>query len=58
MLSNYIDGRFAQAPDAAPIFVLNPARGTVIAQIPDSPKATVEEAIESANKLLDEKHHD
>lgn len=50
MLANYIDGRFVQAKDAAPIPVLNPARGTVITQIPDSPRAVVDEAVAAARQ--------
>ena len=48
MLANYIDGRFVPAVEAAPILVLNPARGTTIAEIPDSPRAAVDEAVAAA----------
>lgn len=50
MLANYIDGRFVEASGAAPIPVLNPARGCVIAQIPDSPRSTVDEAVAAARR--------
>jgi lactaldehyde dehydrogenase/glycolaldehyde dehydrogenase len=50
MLSNYIDGRFVEASGATPIPVFNPARGTVIAQIPDSPRAAVDEAVAAARR--------
>lgn len=50
MLANYIDGRFVPAQGAAPIPVLNPARGTVIAEIPDSPKSAVDEAVAAARR--------
>jgi len=50
MLANYIDGRFVEATGATPIPVLNPARGSVIAQIPDSPRSTVDEAVAAARR--------
>jgi lactaldehyde dehydrogenase/glycolaldehyde dehydrogenase len=50
MLSNYIDGRFVEASGAAAIPVLNPARGTVIAEIPDSPRSAVDEAVAAARR--------
>ena len=50
MLANYIDGRFVEAAGASPIPVLNPARGTVIAQIPDSPRSAVDEAVAAARR--------
>ncbi|MBT2186746.1 aldehyde dehydrogenase [Sphingobium nicotianae] len=50
MLANYIDGRFVEAQGATPIPVLNPARGTVITHIPDSPRAVVDEAIDAARR--------
>src|SRR5258705_12227609 len=48
MHSNYIDGRFVAPRNAERIAVLNPARGTKISEIPDTPPAIVAEAIESA----------
>ncbi len=50
MLANYIDGRFVPARGAAPIPVFNPARGTVIAEIPDSPRSAVDEAVAAARR--------
>jgi len=50
MLANYIDGRFVEASGATPIPVLNPARGTVITEIPDSPRAAVDEAVAAARR--------
>lgn len=50
MLANYIDGRFVPASGAAAIPVLNPARGTVIAEIPDSSRGVVDEAIGAARR--------
>jgi lactaldehyde dehydrogenase/glycolaldehyde dehydrogenase len=50
MLANYIDGRFVEAAGATPIPVLNPARGTVIAEIPDSPRSAVDEAVAAARR--------
>jgi len=48
MLSNYIAGRFVEAAGAAPIPVLNPARGTVIDEVPDSPVSAIDEAVAAA----------
>lgn len=50
MLANYIDGRFVPAAEAQSIPVFNPARGTVIAEIPDSPKSAVDEAVVAARR--------
>lgn len=50
MLANYINGRFVQANGASPIPVFNPARGTVIAEIPDSPGSAVDEAVAAARR--------
>lgn len=50
MLANYIDGRFVETAGAASIPVLNPARGTLIAEIPDSPRSTVDEAVAAARR--------
>lgn len=52
MLANYINGRFVEATGADPIAVLNPARGIEIDQIPDSPAATVDEAVAAARAAL------
>jgi len=50
MHRNYIDGRFVETPDAERIAVVNPARGTKISEIPDTPPAMVGEAIEAARR--------
>ena len=50
MHQNYIDGKFVSATGAERIEVRNPARGTVISEIPDSPRETVETAIAAARK--------
>ena len=50
MHKNYIDGRFVDTPNAEGIAVLNPARGTRISEIPDTPPAMVGEAIEAARR--------
>ena len=50
MHQNYIDGRFVPAAGAEKIEVRNPARGTVISDIPDSPREAVEIAIAAARK--------
>lgn len=50
MIANYIDGRFVQASGASSIPVLNPARGTPIAEIPDSPRSVVDEAVSAARR--------
>jgi len=50
MLSNYVDGRFIAAVGAAAIPVLNPARGTVLDEIPDSPRSVVDEAVAAARR--------
>jgi lactaldehyde dehydrogenase/glycolaldehyde dehydrogenase len=48
MHRNYIDGKFVEAVGARPIPVLNPARGTVISEVPDSPREAVDAAIAAA----------
>ena len=48
MLQNYINGQFVEAAGAAAIDVLNPARGTVISQVPDTPAGAVDEAVAAA----------
>lgn len=50
MHQNYIDGRFVDTPNADRIGVLNPARGTRISEIPDTPAAMVGDAIEAARR--------
>lgn len=50
MHQNYIDGRFVSPANAGHIPVLNPARGTVIAEIPDTPADMVEEAVAAARR--------
>ena len=50
MHMNYIDGRFVEPANAERIAVLNPARGTRISEIPDTPAAMVGEAIEAARR--------
>lgn len=47
---NFIDGRFVDAPGGDSIPVLNPARDTVISEIPDSSPEAVEEAIAVAKR--------
>jgi lactaldehyde dehydrogenase/glycolaldehyde dehydrogenase len=47
---NFIDGRFEGALGADRIPVLNPARDTVISEIPDSPAEAVNEAVAAAKK--------
>lgn len=47
---NFIDGRFEDASDADHIPVLNPARDTVISEIPDSPADAVDKAVAAAKK--------
>jgi lactaldehyde dehydrogenase/glycolaldehyde dehydrogenase len=47
---NFIDGKFVDAPDVERIAVINPARGTRISEIPDSPASTVSEAIAAAKR--------
>jgi len=47
---NYIDGRFVESTGAQRIAVLNPARGSVISEIPDSPASAVDEAIAAATR--------
>jgi lactaldehyde dehydrogenase/glycolaldehyde dehydrogenase len=50
MLSNYVDGRFIDMRGAGAIPVLNPARGIVIDEIPDSPRSAVDEAVAAARR--------
>jgi len=50
MLSNYVDGRFVAVPGAAAIPVLNPARGIVLDEIPDSPRSVVDDAVAAARR--------
>ncbi|MEI9927313.1 MAG: aldehyde dehydrogenase family protein [Sphingomonas sp.] len=50
MHDNYIDGRFEAARGASSIAVRNPAFGTVISQVPDSPPEIVEAAIQAARR--------
>lgn len=39
MHANFINGQFVAPSGAERIAVLNPARGTVIAEVPDTPSA-------------------
>jgi lactaldehyde dehydrogenase/glycolaldehyde dehydrogenase len=50
MHQNWIDGRFVTPSNAERIAVLNPARGTTISEIPDTPASVVGEAIEAARR--------
>src|SRR5689334_5653880 len=50
MHRNYIAGRFVEPTGVERIPVFNPARGTQISEIPDSPAAAVAEAIEAARR--------
>jgi lactaldehyde dehydrogenase/glycolaldehyde dehydrogenase len=50
MHQNYIDGKFVTAADAERIQVRNPARGTVISEIPDSPREAVDTAVAAARR--------
>jgi lactaldehyde dehydrogenase/glycolaldehyde dehydrogenase len=50
MHRNYIDGRFIEPDNSESIAVLNPAHGTVISEIPNSPASAVEDAIEAARR--------
>ncbi|ALL69938.1 Aldehyde dehydrogenase A (plasmid) [Paraburkholderia caribensis MBA4] len=50
MHRNYIDGRFVESTGADGIAVLNPARGSVISEIPDSPASAIDEAIAAATR--------
>ena len=50
MHQNYIAGRFVDARAAERIAVINPARGTKISEIPDTPAAVVGEAIDAARR--------
>lgn len=50
MHSNYIGGRLVEPTGTERIPVLNPARGTKISEIPDTPPAMVVEAIEVARR--------
>lgn len=54
MHQNFIDGRFVAATDAESIPVLNPARDTVISEIPDSSQSAVDEAIAVAKRAQPE----
>ena len=47
---NYIDGRFVDVPNAERIAVINPARGTRISEVPDTPAEMVGEAIAAAKR--------
>lgn len=47
---NFIDGRFVPASGVPSIPVLNPARDTVISEIPDTAPGAVEEAIGAADQ--------
>jgi lactaldehyde dehydrogenase/glycolaldehyde dehydrogenase len=47
---NFIDGRFEGAQGAERIPVLNPARDTVISEIPDTASAAVDQAVAAAKK--------
>jgi lactaldehyde dehydrogenase/glycolaldehyde dehydrogenase len=47
---NFIDGKFVDAPNAERIAVINPARGTRISEIPDTPASMVGEAITAAKR--------
>jgi lactaldehyde dehydrogenase/glycolaldehyde dehydrogenase len=48
MQQNYIDGRFQESRNAAPIAVLNPANGRSIGEIPDSDVGAVDAAVAAA----------
>ena len=50
MHQNYIDGKFVAAAGAERIEVRNPARGTVISEIPDSSREAVDAAVAAARK--------
>ncbi len=50
MHRNYIDGRFVEPAGVDRIAVLNPARGTTISEIPDTPASMVGEAIAAARR--------
>jgi len=50
MHRNYVDGRFVEVANAERIPVFNPARGTRISEIPDTPPAMVAEAVEAAKR--------
>lgn len=47
---NFIDGKFVDQPNAERIAVINPARGTRISEIPDTPAGMVGEAIAAAKR--------
>ena len=47
---NFIDGRFVDAPGGEHIPVLNPARDTVISEIPDTAQEAVDEAVGAATR--------
>ena len=40
---NFIAGRFEEVPTGDRVAVLNPARDTVLSEIPDSPAETVDQ---------------
>jgi len=48
MQQNFIDGRFHEARDAAPIAVFNPANGRLLGEIPDSDVSAVDAAVAAA----------
>ena len=50
---NFIDGRFLAGGGGERIEVLNPARDTVISEIPDTPADMVNEAVASAEAGAD-----
>lgn len=50
MHSNYIDGRFVEPAQGERIAVYNPARGTVISEIPDTSATGVAEAVAAAER--------
>ncbi len=49
---NYIDGKFLPTASSKFLDNINPATGEVIAQIPDSDKADVEQAVRAAEKAF------
>ncbi|HEY4552580.1 MAG TPA: aldehyde dehydrogenase family protein [Bacillaceae bacterium] len=53
-LKNYIDGEWADCPDAAYTSVVNPATGESIAEVPLSAADTVNKAVEAAKRAQKE----
>jgi lactaldehyde dehydrogenase / glycolaldehyde dehydrogenase len=50
MHRNYINGRFVDSDNSERIAVLNPARGVVISEIPNSSADAVDQAVEAATR--------